>query len=349
MNQLPPNARPAEHPRIFTFDQALTDDLPVLSAQNLSDLSSVLRALSHGVYPRFEAIVTALNAYNLTHGHDRAWAYFHDISILKDAENVYEPYEINLDHDVINDLNMPWQRTGIDAPRAKYRFLCFIHRHTIDMKYKGQKVLYTISVWDREFEWMVWHDMYHRGRRERQRDVQYFWENVIVPDVAFLANRRVFMRDQFRWRMAYHAYEIAENALHNIIEPRHTMWAVMAIGLHYMNKGPTDERHIQVVPDQISVFGGSEEQYLPSIFIRLLWLPMRSPRQGQEENWDGRMDNLNDNDEMRTFVERFRIIERLSWMKKDVRNLVRVFIQEGSLDFLRGVTWFFPALRIPAE
>ncbi|KAI0451289.1 hypothetical protein F5B21DRAFT_516803 [Xylaria acuta] len=188
--------------------------------------------------------------------------------------------------------------------------------------------------------------MYPHDRATRQRDVARFWEIVDAPDCRFLEPRQELLRDKLRWRMTYHACEKVEAALRDTIAPRHTLWAVMAIGLYHMNNGNT-ERHVNFVPDEFEVFSGSEDGFLPTMFVRLLWLCMRSPRKGEEQNWDGRTDGYNGDDELRRFVEQFRIAERLTWMKADVRRVVKAFIQEGSLDWLRGVRWFFPALRIP--
>ncbi|KAI0864427.1 hypothetical protein F4860DRAFT_407058 [Xylaria cubensis] len=195
---------------------------------------------------------------------------------------------------------------------------------------------------------MTWHDMYPHERATRRRDVEYFWQLVNAPGCVFLQQRDVFMRTRFRWRMNYHACEKTEAALRDVIAPRFTLWAVMAIGIHHMNNGSTD-RHCYLVPDEFEVFAGSEGTFLPNLFVRLLWLCMRSPREGREREWNGRTDAYEGNDELKRFVEQFRILDRLAGMKTDVGKVVKGFIQEGSLDWVRGVTWFFPALRIPPD
>ncbi|KAI1758424.1 hypothetical protein F4782DRAFT_525121 [Xylaria castorea] len=346
------NPTPAQHPGVFEFDHNVSRDLPILAEEDISDFTAVLRGLARGTYPRQDAVPNALNAYNLTQTDQRkAWAYFHEITDVQaaDARPQHEP-EISLDDDVIADLNTPWQGMRPDDPqlagdKASYRFLCFIHRHRIKTRYSGQKAVYTISIWDRELEWLSWHDMYPHGRSTRQRDVDHFWRVVDAPDCAFLQPRDVFMKERVRWRMTYHACEKAEAALRDSIAPRYTLWAVMAIGLHHMNNGSTD-RHINLVPDEFEVFAGSEDVFLPTMFVRLLWLCMRSPRQGEEQDWDGRTDAYDGNDELKKFVDQFRIVDRLAGMKADVRRVVKALIQEGSLDWLKGVTWFFPTLRI---
>ncbi|KAI0548649.1 hypothetical protein F4679DRAFT_596579 [Xylaria curta] len=345
------NATPAEHPRIFDFNHNLTQDVPVLADGDINDFTAVLRGLARGTYPRQDAVPKALNAYNLTQTDQRnAWAYFHDITEVQ-AADAQGPVQIALDAKVIADLNTPWQsmRPGdpqVAGNKANYRFLCFIHKHRINTRYSGQKAVYTISIWDREFEWMTWHDMYPHERATRRIDVENFWQLINAPGCRFLEPRDEFMRDRFRWRMNYHACEKMESALRDIIAPRFTLWAVMAVGIYHMNNGSTD-RHCYIVPDEFEVFAGSESTFLPNMFVRLLWLCMRSPRQGKEQDWDGRTDAYEGNDEMRRFVEQFRIVDRLAGMKVDVGKVVKGFIQEGSLGWLRGVTWFLPALRIP--
>ncbi|KAI8955384.1 hypothetical protein F4801DRAFT_325777 [Xylaria longipes] len=195
---------------------------------------------------------------------------------------------------------------------------------------------------------MSWHDMYPHDRGTRQKDVLHFWETVDAPGLAFMQKRHEFSRDKIRWRMTYHACERLEAGLRDIVAPRETLWAVMAIGLYHMNNAKT-RRHINMVPDTFEVFCGSDDSFLPTLFVRLLWLCMRSPREGEEQNWDGRTDGFDGNQELRRFVEQFRIVDRLTGMKADVRSIVNEFIREGSLKWLKDVTWFFPALRIPPD
>ncbi|KAI0469076.1 hypothetical protein F4859DRAFT_488469 [Xylaria cf. heliscus] len=151
------NATPAEHPVSYQFNNDLTVDLPVLTEQDIDDFTVVLKCIARGTYPWEHAVVNALNAYNLTQDDDqKAWAYFYPVTDIPARDNEdNRPPQIALDGDVIADLEVPWQGMRPEDPqlprdKASYRFLCFIHRHYIDTRYKGSRFVYTISIWDRE-------------------------------------------------------------------------------------------------------------------------------------------------------------------------------------------------------
>lgn len=195
-------------------------------------------------------------------------------------------------------------------------------------------------------DWLTWYDMYPHDRTARQQHVEYFWNTVELPGCSFMMPRRDFVRDKLRWRVNYRACEKVEGALRDIVAPRHTLWSVMAIGLHHMNYGGSD-RLIHLVPDEFEFFAGSRDNLLPTLFVRLLWLSMRAPKAGEEMTWLGLTDGFNDDDDMRRFVEQFRVLDRLTWLKEDLQKVLRMFMNTPSLDWASTITWFFQALRVP--
>lgn len=101
----------------------------------------------------------------------KAWAYFHTITEIPPADTPLKgpSSEIRLDPDVRRDTERDWMSVnpkGKDAlgfaeravyKSAKYRFICFIHKHRIDKKHPGQKSVYTITIWDREVCFYIIH------------------------------------------------------------------------------------------------------------------------------------------------------------------------------------------------
>ncbi|KAI0437913.1 hypothetical protein F4803DRAFT_570177 [Xylaria telfairii] len=343
---------PAAHQRLFIFNPELTESVPVLAEDEVSDITSVLKGIARGTYPRQDAVPRVLNAYNLTTtGARTTWAYFHTEIIRIPVNNEDRDLRIELDDEVIADLDTPWQgmrpeADKLEGDKASYRFICFIHRHPIVTRHTGPKAVYTISIWDREMDWMSWYDMYPHDRATRQQNVEHFWNRVVVPDCRFMLPRQHFVRDKLRWRVNYRACEKAEGALRNTIPPRHTLWTVMAIGLHHMNNGGT-ERHIHLMSDEFEFFAGSRDSLLPTMFVRMIWLFLRAPKAGEEMTWDGRTDGFNDDDDMRAFFEQFRVIDRLTWLREDLQKILKLFMRHGALDWVSTIDWFFPALRIP--
>jgi hypothetical protein len=137
--------------------------LPVLDEEDISDLSAVIKGLAQGRYPRLDAVPRALNAYNLNPedaNTKKAWAYFHSITEVPAVdERLRNPLQIVLDDGVLDDLEVPWRSIypgqfpdiAVDERGTpSYRFVCFIHKHRINMKFSGQRAVYTISIWDRE-------------------------------------------------------------------------------------------------------------------------------------------------------------------------------------------------------
>ncbi|OTA62214.1 hypothetical protein K449DRAFT_49399 [Hypoxylon sp. EC38] len=169
----------ALRPTPFQYPDDDLRNLPDLNDEEFDSLTAVLKALARGAYPRLDAVPLALNAYNCNKrdgGEDtEPWAHFHEITIItpEDAHRRVRP-EIELDEAILEDLEKPWKplrsryvqagdgewesRSGEGwAPElnsARYRFICFIHKHRIDRRMTSQKGVHTISIWDREVRYV---------------------------------------------------------------------------------------------------------------------------------------------------------------------------------------------------
>ncbi|KAI1088120.1 hypothetical protein F5B19DRAFT_472786 [Rostrohypoxylon terebratum] len=176
-------------------------NFPALDEEYMDDLTAVLRALAKGSYPRLESVPPALNAYNWNRKVDiDPWAYFHPVTVITPkGGKVRGGVDIRLDDEIMDDLEKPWDpirftggQFNIERQRfergdwtpppdsARYRFLCFIHKHRIDRKNTAQKGVHTISIWDREVSSRLYCIAPRAARRSRgtlSRDSRLLEEN----------------------------------------------------------------------------------------------------------------------------------------------------------------------------
>lgn len=153
---------PAPKPAPFRYrDNNPQNLIPDLDDEQFDALTVVLRALAKGSYPRLDAVPLALNAYNCINNrgddNDMPWAYFHTVTLVAPEGTPMKTRPIiELDEAIIEDLEKPWVPLrsggggGARQDSARYRFLCFIHKHRIDRRATFQKGVHTISIWDRE-------------------------------------------------------------------------------------------------------------------------------------------------------------------------------------------------------
>ncbi|KAI2629917.1 hypothetical protein GGR54DRAFT_636098 [Hypoxylon sp. NC1633] len=322
---LPGRLKPAP----FQYPANTRRTLPDLDDDELDDIAAVLRALARGSYPRLSAVPLALNAYNCDRSGDGSgsdgrgdgpWAYFHPVTVVapEDRAAAARP-EIELDGVVGEDLGRAWVRVRgsggyageeegepgmVDI--ARYRFMCFIHKHRIDRRTTCQKGVHTISIWDREWDELTWHDTYHVNRETRRREIRRFWERANAPG---LIEKQGLTREQFmgriRYRTVYHICEHIEDTIRDAVPPRHTLWAVMSAALFHMNHARDPQ--VSIVPDQLELFGGQARALLPRLFAHLLLLCLDC------RPWWGRA-------RREAFVARFRVLDRLRWMRVRARE-----------------------------
>ncbi|RYP64658.1 hypothetical protein DL771_008671 [Monosporascus sp. 5C6A] len=350
----PPEPLPAL-PLPFEYGQSRKENIPQLSDEELEDIVAMLKALSKGKYPRKDALPTALNAYNCRkQPRKKSWAYFHPITSLeiRKATGHWKEYpSIDLPEELVNDLiaeREPWEslrrgkdytpdtaegmRKGAARNPSRYRFLCFIHEHRVSVG-AGRRAVYTISVWDREWGELTWHDTYALGRRGRRDDVRRFWAAAATtsPDFARVVGGNPRGGMLMRFRTAYHAGERVGDVLREAVPPRHTLWSVAAIGVHHMNR--VGDPHASIVPDRLEYFGGCGRDLLPRLFASLLRLCLQEGARG-EDAAGGR------SEENERFVWQFWITENLGWMRTETRKILEAWWPgEAS-------AWVLEALRI---
>ncbi|KAI1452071.1 hypothetical protein F4805DRAFT_471131 [Annulohypoxylon moriforme] len=328
----------------------------------LDDLTAVLKALAKGNYPRLNSVPLALNAYNCNRRQDiDPWAYFHSVTtITPEDANMKGCPSIELDEEVKDDLGKPWdpiRHTGGQFNRekqqfergdwtpppgsAKYRFLCFIHKHRIDRRSTNQKGVHTISIWDREWDELTWHDTYHVGRDVRTREIQRFWQSVDMPNLLVgVEYTKAQFLERIRYRTVYDICEHIENTLRDAVPPRNTLYAVIGAALHHMNNACDPQ--VSIVPDRLELFGAQALSLVPRFFAHLLWLCLDA-----RPDWTYR--------QQERFVKQFKILERLRWMRVLVRRdlerrmaEVEMESEDGDGDGVGGEerVWVFGALGI---
>lgn len=156
----------ARHPRVFQYNETISQTLPILSEDDVDDLAAVLKSLARGRPPRQASVPKALNAYNIPQVTAKtAWAYFHDPIIEVPSADVFDDVDdggganrpiIEIDNQVVNDLKKPWidgknDDHGVGSQNAAlYRFICFIHKHYLRGASRRRTAMFTISIWDRE-------------------------------------------------------------------------------------------------------------------------------------------------------------------------------------------------------
>ncbi|KAI0120837.1 hypothetical protein F4776DRAFT_665464 [Hypoxylon sp. NC0597] len=319
-------------PTPFQYPDDDPRNLPNLNDEEFDSLTAVLKALARGGYPRLDAVPLALNAYNCNKKSDggedtEPWAHFHEITVImpEDARRKVRP-EIELDEAILEDLEKPWQSLrsryvqgepgnwesqssegwAPEPDSARYRFICFIHKHRIDRRMTSQKCVHTISIWDREWDELTWHDTYHINREARRREIKRFWEDVSAPGFIGPADwqREEFM-DRIRYRTVYHICERIEDTIRSTVPPRHTLWAAMGAALFHMNNAR--DTQVSIVPDRLELFGAYAKGLLPRFFVHLLWLCLDA-----RPTWTRR--------QQERYVRQFRILERLPWLKINARK-----------------------------
>ncbi|KAI1141240.1 hypothetical protein F5Y05DRAFT_423137 [Hypoxylon sp. FL0543] len=324
-NYTPPPVKPAP----FRYTDNSPRNLPDLNNDEFESLTAVLKALARGGYPRLDAVPLALNAFNCNKRTDgtedlEPWAHFHPVTIIT-PENARrrEHQELELDVEILEDLTKPWRsirdthirrggawvmQLGRDwTPQehlARYRFICFIHKHRIDRRPSSQKGVHTISIWDREWDELTWHDTYHVDREVRRREIKQFWQEVSVPGIVVGAHREDFM-SRIRYRTVYHICERIEDTIRATVPPRNTLWAVIGAALFHMNN--VRDSQVSIVPDRLELFGAYGRGLIPSFFAHLLCLCLDA-----RPAWNRR--------QQEAFVKQLRILDRLPWMRLYTRK-----------------------------
>ncbi|KAI1636899.1 hypothetical protein F4809DRAFT_662029 [Biscogniauxia mediterranea] len=368
-------------PRPFTYTNPSPRNLPALDPSQTADLTSVLRALSRGTYPRAAALPAALNALNCNRAplsssststastsnnntnNSAPWAYFHPLTTVEPLPPRDDPTDNNaergrkrrkaprrgvrgdtqilLDDAVLDDLRRAWRPvrqieyvdgSGVsrgDGRRVSssggggareegrygcYRFVCFIHRHVMPYRRAGgaggaqQTSVYTISIWDREWDELTWHDPYPPGRGVRRQQARRFWGTVRAPGFPPPKAEAGGLLGRVRYRTAYHASTRVSAALRaggggggggggGAVHPRTSLWGVVGIALRHLEAGAAaTDPFVAVVPDSLAGLGATGVGMVPWWFAELvgLWV---DGRVGVEEEDDEDEDEDEDKEE----------------------------------------------------
>ncbi|KAI1484603.1 hypothetical protein F5X96DRAFT_675466 [Biscogniauxia mediterranea] len=369
MSRRPPPRQPDQQlpplrPRPFTYTNPSPRNLPALTPSQTADLTSVLRALARGTYPRAAALPAALNALNCNRGpfsspstssstssnntntsnnsSSAPWAYFHPLTTVEPLPPRDDPTDNNeekgrsrrrrkaarrgvrgdtqilLDGAVLADLRRAWRpvrpieyvdgrgdsrgdgRRRVSGAReegryGRYRFVCFIHRHVMPYRRAGgaggaQTSVYTISIWDREWDELTWHDPYPPGRGVRRQQARRFWGSVRAPGFPppkAMGTGTGGLLGRVRYRTAYHASTRVSAALRGgAVHPRTSLWGVVGIALRHLEAGAAaTDPFVAVVPDSLAGLGATGVGMVPWWFAELvgLWV---DGRVGVEEEDD---------------------------------------------------------------
>ncbi|KAI5918184.1 hypothetical protein F4810DRAFT_715734 [Camillea tinctor] len=183
-----------------------------------------------------------------------------------------------------------------------YRFVCFIHKHTMPYRRAGGGKaagagVFTISIWDREWDELTWHDPHPPGRQLRRLQIRRFWATVRAPGFPPGLDPDAFLA-RVRYRTAYHASTRVSAALRSgALHPRTSLWGVIGIALQHLHSASARDPFVAVVPDSLAGLGATGVGMVPWWFAELvgLWVDKqryerkreREQRRRQEEEEEG--------------------------------------------------------------
>ncbi|KAK8005442.1 hypothetical protein PG990_011479 [Apiospora arundinis] len=309
-------------------------------------IKAVLKDLTIGRYPRVGHIPLLLKLHQerfAEAGEDgnRIHVYFHP-SILKvnplsdyteAAQKV--PYllpqpEVNISEHVRQDLQLKWRvlrktyRSASDEQPAAsaarygvYRFLFFIHAHPIRHPYYPyqQHAVYTISVWDREWDELIWHDAYPYERKERRAAIHQFWTQATTNFLpAHLSNSELGRNTvdprqpgTMRFNTTYHAFE--EPAGYPPPPPRDTLLFVLAMAVYHVNEATYDDQ--VVLPKTDEHIWGHRTELIPRLVFGGLMICLES-------------EHLREDDAVavRDFFYKVSVAESLEWLREGLRYYI---------------------------
>ena len=346
---------------------------PQGTIEHTNRITLVLKELAKGRHLPVNSLPIALRAYNHSQFED-AGTYFHPITSFAGGKKPI----IRLSEALLADLNRSWEsihhgeihlckenlpprsgrrrRSSADRARAKrewkrragsggarYRFLCFIHEHTLSGPGGSQRPVYTISIWDREWDEMTWHDMYGcEGRKERRKVAMDFWRTARVYGPKPVPKRKLADRERWsafrgdkgdelrrrRFRTVYHTAEWIEEALGEPVNPALTVSAVASIGIYHIDGAALDLQP-SIVPDRLEYLNGHGPDLLPRLFARLVCVCLDRWRKSAEKEGRSRDEGLG------VFLEQFRIPVRLRWLRDAIQAHLKEWLSEDDARLVR--------------
>ncbi|KAK8071150.1 hypothetical protein PG997_011353 [Apiospora hydei] len=300
----------------------------------------VLQDLTIGRYPIIDHLPLLLNLHQsrfVLADDDRLMVYFHpSILPVLDAEDFPSgtpsaaPSDADSERPVVNildhareDMQRKWRvlrktyrSTSESEPvlgeYGRYRFLFFIHTHRIEAPgYPYQKTVYTLSIWDREWEELIWHDVYPYGREDRRRAIYQFWTRAktnFLPEYlrSGTMGGSVFnfkLPARIRYKTIYHTWDHHPSLPP---PPRDTLMFVLATAMFHINEATYEDQVI--MPKTWEYVTGHCSVLIPRLVFCGLMICLES-------------EYLPDNDiERQTrFLRLFGVSNKLVWMKKGLQ------------------------------
>ncbi|KAI0382267.1 hypothetical protein F5Y04DRAFT_280051 [Hypomontagnella monticulosa] len=321
----PPPLSPPRGPR-----RRLVDRPPDLQREEVRSIKHIIQAMIHWTselgqgtpcFPmmeREEDVPKVLNQYGAHWNYDRGApaAYWSEkiYDVPSTDKGLLENPKIVLPPDIVHDMLKPWQSVlspDVRKSSPRYRFIGFIHKHTQHRPQaakspssEDQKRVYTLSVWDREYDTLTWHDTFHYQREKRPDQIRRFWRRAVIPRGIFgdipEGQRKEFVGN-IRCKVDYRTSEIMDHTSRDRLKVRTSLWSVMASAIWYMDNdnmssldreiekewrlNPSKKRKrdddddenedrsgpsVDFVPDDLETFGGISLQLFPSFVAFLM-------------------------------------------------------------------------------
>ncbi|KAK8102594.1 hypothetical protein PG984_015740 [Apiospora sp. TS-2023a] len=298
-------------------------------------VKSVLRDLTLGKRPRVDGLPVLLNLHQgrfVEADEDRVMVYFHPniihVPSKEDQDSRDERAVVNILQQAKQDLKRKWTvlrktyRAASDQQQVPsteygaYRFLFFIHSHRIDSSgYPEQNTVYTVSIWDREWDELIWHDVYPEGRKERRADIHRFWTHASTNFLpAILGSVRMGRNTtdkngpgSIRYRTVYHTWEQPSPPLPP--PPRDTVMFVLATAMFHMNEATYDDQ--VVMPKTWDHVTGHRPELIPRLVFCGLAICLES-------------DYVPDDtlESQRRFLREFGVAKRLEWLRDGLKDYI---------------------------
>ncbi|KAK8099096.1 uncharacterized protein PG998_012337 [Apiospora kogelbergensis] len=208
---------------------------------------------------------------------------YHTSATKKTAHPDTQPVVNIMDH-VEEDMQLRWRvlrrsyRSSSEEQRATnvskygvYRFLFFIHEHFIrEPTNPYQNTVYTVSIWDREWDELIWHDVYPYGRKERRAAIHHFWTRAttnFLPEHLSASDlgRNTVNPEKIgtmRFNTTYHAYE---DPNYRTPPPRETISFVLALAVYHVNEATYDDQ--VVMPKTDDYIWGQRTELIPRLIF----------------------------------------------------------------------------------
>ncbi|KAK8024309.1 hypothetical protein PG993_012375 [Apiospora rasikravindrae] len=307
----------------------------------------VLQDLTVGRYPRVDHLPLLLNLHQnrfVLTDNDRLMVYFHPTVLpVPPAEarptgaSSAAPFdpgsgeqpsrpEVSILEHAQEDMQRQWrvlretyrstsESEPVPGVCGRYRFLFFIHTHRIEAPgFPYQKTVYTLSIWDREWDELIWHDVYPFEREDRRRAIHQFWTRAktnFLPEhlrSGKMGSNTIDPRlpERIRYKTVYHTWE---NHPSLPPPPRDTIMFVLATAMFHTNEATYKDQ--VVMRKEWEFVTGHRSELIPHLVFCGLMICLESKY-------------LPDNDiERQTqFLRLFGVSKKMTWMKEGLQSYI---------------------------